>query len=133
MPTGRHSPANNHPTVDPLPVQSRPAEPHHQSLDRLVPAGWLLGAALAVVAVSLLTLTVDALQGIPSRQNDAALFHAIGLYELALAPSGRQARHPDPLPTPVDWRYLPILPKQDPGFIPLLDEEQLTTPLAAIP
>ncbi len=134
MPTGKHSPANNHPTADPLPDQSRPAEPHHPPLDRLVPAGWLVGAALTVVAASLLTLTYDALLGIPSRQNDAAPYiRAIGLNELALAPSGRQARRPDPLPTPVDWRYLPTLPKQDPGLIPLLDEEQLTPPQAAIP
>jgi hypothetical protein len=133
MPTGKHSPANNHPTADPLPDPSRPAKPHHQPLDRLVPAGWLVGAALAVVAASLLTLTVDARRGLPSRHNDAALFDAIGLYELALAPSGRQARRPDLLPTPVDWRYLPILPKQDPGLIPLLDEEQLATPQAAAP
>jgi len=94
----------------------------------------MVGAALAVVVASLLTLTVDALQGISSRQNDAAPYiRAIGLNELALAPSGRQARRPDPLPTPVDWRYLPTLLKQDPGLIPLLDKEQLTPPQAAIP
>lgn len=133
MPTGKRSPADKYPTVDPLPDQSRPAKPYHQPLDRLVPAGWLVGAALAVVAASLLTLTVDALRGIPTRQNDVALFRAIGLYELALTPSGRQARRPDPLPTPVDWRYLPNLPKQDPGLIRLLDEEQLTPPQAASP
>jgi len=125
MPTGKRSPANDHPTADPLP---------DQSLDRLVPAGWLVGAALAVVAASLLTLTVDALQGISPRRKDAAPYmRAIGLNELALVPAGRQARRPDPLPTPVDWRYLPTLPKQDPGVIPLLDKEQLTPPQAAIP
>ena len=89
---------------------------------------------MAVVVVSLLTLTYDTLRDIPPRPDDAVpFFRVIGLNELVLVPSGRQARRPDPLPTPIDWRYLPILPQQDPGLISLLDEEQLSAPQAAIP
>ena len=134
MPTGKLSPASNLRNADPLPDQSYPSEPHHQPLDRLVPAGWLVGTATAVVALGLLTLSYDAIRSLPPRQNDAAPYiRVIGLNELALAPSGRPARRPTPLPSPIDWRYLPNLPQQDPGIIPLLDEEQLTMPPATRP
>ena len=134
MPTGKPSPASNHRSADPLPDQSRPSEPHQPPFDRLVPAGWLVGAAIAVVVLSLLTLSYDAIRGLRPQQAGATPYIRVtGLNELALAPSGRPARRPTPLPSPIDWRYLPNLPQQDPGIIPLLDEEQLTMPPAALP
>jgi len=97
-----------------------------------VPAGWLVGGAITIVTLCLLTLTYDGIQGFTPRPDDAAPYiRVIGLNELALVPSGRPARRPAPLPTPVDWRYLPVLPQQNPGLISLLNEEQLTTPQAA--
>ena len=134
MPTGKHSPANDRPTADPLPDSSRPAETDRQPLDRLVPAGWLLGIALTVVSLCVLTLTYDTLRGVfPPPDQDAPLLHAIGLNELALVPSGRPARRPALSSSPIDWRFGPIFPKQDPGSIPLLEAEQLATPQAAAP
>ena len=134
MPTGKPSPASNHRNADPLPNRSLPSAPRHQALDRLVPAGWLVGTATAVVALGLLTLSYDAIRSLPPRQNDAAPYiRVIGLNELALAPSGRPARRPAPRPSPIDWRYLPTLPQQDPGIMSLLDEEQLTIPQATLP
>jgi len=99
-----------------------------------VPAGWLVGAALSVVVLSLLTLSYDTVRDLSPQQDGATTYIRItGLNELALAPSGRPARRPTPLPSPIDWRYLPNLPQQDPGIIPLLDKEQLTMPPAALP
>jgi hypothetical protein len=84
--------------------------------------------------LGLLTLTYDAIRGLPAGQKDAAPYiRVIGLDELALAPSGRPARRPTPGPSPIDWRYLPSLPQRDPGVIPLLNEVQLTMPQATLP
>lgn len=134
MPTGKPSPASNHRNPDSLPDQSHPSEPRHHALDRLVPAGWLVGAALSVVVLSLLTLSYDTVRDLSPQQDGATTYIRVtGLNELALAPSGRPARRPTPLPSPIDWRYLPNLPQQDPGIIPLLDKEQLTMSPAALP
>jgi hypothetical protein len=134
MPTGKPSQASAHRNADLLPNRSHPSESRHQSLDRLVPAGWLIGAAATVVVLGLIALSYDAIRSLPPRQDMAAPYmHVIGLNELALAPSVRPARRPAPGPSPIDWRYLPTLPQQGPGIIPLLDEAQLTMPQAALP
>ena len=134
MPTGKPSPASNHRNPDSLPDQSRPSEPRHHALDRLVPAGWLVGAALSVVVLSLLTLSYDTVRDLSPQQDGAVIAPRNNrLTILALTPSGRPARRPTLLPSPVDWRYLPTLPQQDPGIMSLLDEEQLTIPQATLP
>lgn len=87
-----------------------------------------------MVTLVMVILTADTIKGLYPREDQATLFyHAIGLNELALTPSGRQARRPAPLPTAVDWRYDPALPKQPPGLIPLLDQRMLTTPKVVAP
>jgi hypothetical protein len=80
------------------------------------------------------TLGVDTLRGVRTHEDQAAaLYRAIGLNELALTPSGRQARRPAQLPTAIDWRYDPALPKQAPEEILLLERNQLTAPEAIAP
>lgn len=134
MPTGKHSPANNRPGPEPTPDSSRPSEPDRLPLDRLVPAGWLLGITLAMVGICFLTLTYDTLRGVfPPPDQAAPLLHTIGLSELALVPSGRPARRPALASSPIDWRYGPVLPRQAPELIPLLKAEQFATPRVATP
>jgi hypothetical protein len=103
-------------------------------VDRLRAAGWLVGLAAGIVVLCILTVTLDSVRGF-SPQPDAAasLCRAIGLCELALTSAGREARRPDGLPTSIDWRYLPALPRDDPGVFPLLDAGQLATTQAATP
>jgi hypothetical protein len=99
-----------------------------------VPAGWLLGIALTVVSLCVLTVTCDTLRGVfPPTDLAAPLFHVIGLNELALVPSGRPARRPVLTPSPIDWRYGPVLPRQAPEVIPLLKTAPFDTPRAAAP
>jgi hypothetical protein len=134
MPTGKHSPANNRPGLEPSPDSPHPSEPDRFSPDRLVPAGWLLGIALTVVGLCFLTLTYDTLRGVfPPPAQAAPLLHAIGLNELALVPSGRPERRPALPPSPIDWRYGPDLPRQAPELIPLLKAEQFASPQGAAP
>lgn len=131
MPTGKRSPASNHQSADPLPDQVYRTEQDHLPVDRLVPAGWLVGIAMAAVMLCLLTLTYDEVRAIaPQQDYTAQTIRVIGLNELALTPSGRPERRPAPLPTPLDWRYLPTLPQQNPGLLPLLHEDQLISPQA---
>ena len=134
MPTGKHSPANDRPVPESTPDSPRPTEPDRFPLDRLVPAGWLLGIALTVVSLCVLTLTYDTFRGVfPPPDQAAPLLHAIGLNELALVPSGRPARRPVLTPSPIDWRYGPVLPRQAPEVIPLLNTAPFETPRAARP
>ena len=131
MPTGKRLPASSHRSADPLPGRLVLTEQLHPAADRLGPAGWLVGFAMAAVTLCLLTLTYDEVRAISPQQDiTAQTFRVIGLNELALTPSGRPARRPPPLPGPLDWRYLPTLPQQDPGLLPLLHEDQLTSPQA---
>jgi len=117
-----------------MPDSPRPAEPDRFPLDRLVPAGWLLGIALTVVSLCVLTLTYDTFSGVfPPPDQAAPLLHAIGLNELALVPSGRPARRPVISSSPIDWRYGPVLPRQAPELIPLLESELLATPRVTAP
>lgn len=134
MPTGKRSPANDRPTPEPTPDPPRPCEPDRFPLDRLVPAGWLLGIALTVVSLCVLTLTFDTLRGVfPPTDQAAPLLHAIGLNELALVPSGRPARRPALSSSPIDWRYGPVFPRQAPELVPLLEAEHLAAPRVATP
>lgn len=134
MPTGKHSPANDRPGPEPTPDSPRPSEPDRFPLDRLVPAGWLLGIALTVVSLCVLTLTYDTFRGVfPPPDQAAPLLHAIGLNELALVPSGRPARRPALSSSPIDWRFGPVFPRQAPESIPLLEAEHLAAAQRAAP
>lgn len=134
MPTGKPSPANNRPDPEPTPDSPHFSETDRDSQDRLVPAGWLLGLALTVVSLCVLTLTYDTVCGVfPPPDQAAPLLHAIGLNELALVPSGRPARRPALSSSPIDWRYGPVLPRQAPEVIPLLQTAPFDTPRAATP
>ncbi len=134
MPTGKHSPAKDRPVPEAAPDSPRPSEPDRFPMDRLVPAGWLLGIALTVVSLCVLTLTYDTFSGIfPPTDQAAPLLHAIGLNELALVPSGRPARRPTLSSSPIDWRFGPVFPRQAPESIPLLEAEHLAAPRGATP
>ena len=102
--------------------------------DRIRSAGWLAGAAAAMVIVCLITVALDGIRAAAPRPDAAAVLHrAIGLSELALVPSGQLARRTDALPVSADGRYLPTLPRETPGVVPLMDAGRLAAPRKATP
>lgn len=125
MTTGKRSPANRPPAADRLTAASRTTkEPRRQRMDGLLPAGVLAGFAAAGVILVTLLAAFDMLQGMrPVRENTIGFYRAVGLGYPALIPAGREARHPFPGPPAVPGRYLPTLPKRDPGPIHLLDQD----------
>ena len=97
--------------------------------DRLRSAGWLVGAAVAMAALCLITVALDGIRGASPRPGEAtALYRAIGLNELALVPAGQLARRTEVLPGFTDGRYLPTLPRGNPGVVPLMDADRLDAP-----
>ena len=108
----------------------QPAQPS----DRLRSAGWLVGAAVAMVMVCLITVALDGIRGVLSRpEADAALYRTIGLNELALVPAGQLARRTEVIPGFTDGRYLPTLPRGNPGVVPLMDADRLAASRKAAP
>ena len=102
--------------------------------DGLRSAGWLAGVAAAMVIVCFITGALDGIRGAFHRSGEAIAFYSvIGLNELALVPSGQFARHPDFLAVSGDGRYLPTLPRETPGVVPLMDADRLAASRKAIP
>ena len=127
MAIGKHLPANDRPADNhgPPPPISTPGR-SLKAADRLGHAGWLAGSAVALVVLAILTVMVDMHRSNPLQLAKInTLYRAIGLGDLALTPSGREARRPSPGPMAIEGRYLPLLPKRDPGLIPPLNAEVL--------
>ena len=134
MTTGKPSPASAPRPPDSRPKPSRGCASPHPASDRLRSAGWLVVAAASILAACFLTVALDEVRGSAARTDAAALFYrAIGLNELALTPSGRQGRRPDFLSVRIDGRFLPVLPRENPDVLPLLEAEKLTPPGATAP
>lgn len=74
------------------------------------------------VAVPLLVLVHASLRTPVERSGGAALFRALGLSNLAIVPSGREARNPEGMDRRVDWRISPFFPLPDPDPAKLLSE-----------
>ena len=134
MTTGKPLPASNdrRPDLgrDHLATGLQPALP----TDHLRSAGWLVAAAASVVVVCLMTVALDGIRGVLSRPKaGAALYRTIGLSELALVPAGQLARRTDALPVSTDGRYLPTLPRGNPGVVPLMDADRLAASRKATP
>lgn len=134
MTTGKPSPASDPRPPDLWPDLSEESAPPSPAADRLRSAGGLVVAAVGIVMACLFTVALDGIRGFSPRPDAAALFYrTIGLSELALTPAGRQGRRPDPLPLSIDGRYLPLLPQEDPGVLPLLKAGQLTASRTTTP
>jgi hypothetical protein len=104
------------------------------SVDGFRSAGRLVGAAAVIVAFCLMTVALDGIRGTLSRPDaGAALYRTIGLSELALVPAGHPARRPGSFPMFTDGRYLPTLPRGNPGVVPLMDADRLAAPGKAAP
>jgi len=127
--TGRRLPENSHRRPDARRYRKKPGTPLGPPADRLRSAGWFLGAAAALVMICLLTAALDGLRGAAPRPDEAAALHrTIGLSELALVPAGQIARRMEDLPVSADGRYLPTLPRGNPGIVPLMDAARLAAP-----
>ena len=134
MTTGKPSPASAPHPADPRPEALREWASRHPAGDRLRSAGWLVVTAVGIVAAGFLTVALDGIRGRAAQPDAAAsLYRAIGLNELALTPAGRQERRSDSIPMRIDGRFLPSLPQQNPGVLPLLESGQLAAPRAAAP
>lgn len=101
----------------------------HHPPDYLRFGSRLLAAITAILTICILTVVLDEFRTFAPKPDPAGMvYRAMGLSEPALIPAGRHERQPHFLPSPVDGRYLPLLPREIPGVLPLLDAGQLTSP-----
>jgi len=128
MTTGKNLPAKGDRRAELRGDAGGDPTPHYPP-DFLRFGSWLLVAITAILTACILTVVLDEVRTFTPKPDPAGMFYrAIGLSEPALIPAGRHERQPHFLPTAVDGRYLPLLPRETPGGLPLLDAGQLSSP-----